>query len=117
MYCKNCRAEVKVEGSKFCLHCGDQLSESSQTIEPEDRPHKRLLSLDFFKGLTILLMVFVNTVGQFTYTPAWTKHAVDFGLTYVDLIAPFFVFMMALNFKSSFQRRMAELPKLKAYFV
>lgn len=115
MYCKNCRAEVKIENSKFCLHCGNQLSESSQTIETEYRAHKRLLSLDFFKGLTILHMVFVNTVGQFTYTPSWTKHAVDFGLTYVDLVAPFFIFMMALNYKSSFLRRMKELPKLKAY--
>jgi len=115
MYCKNCRAEVKIDGSKFCIQCGALLSEASQTIEGENKPRSRLLSLDFFKGLTILLMVFVNTVGQFTYTPSWTKHAVDFGLTYVDLVAPFFVFMMALNYKSSFLRRMEELPKLKAY--
>jgi predicted acyltransferase len=115
MYCKNCRAEIKIEGSKFCIQCGNTLSESSQAIEINGKPSKRLLSLDFFKGLTILLMVFVNMVGQFTYTPSWSKHAVDFGLTYVDLIAPFFVFMMALNYKSSFLRRMKELPKLKAY--
>ena len=115
MYCKNCRAEVKIENSKFCLHCGVMLSESSQNIETEDQTHKRLLSLDFFKGLTILLMVFVNSIAQFTYTPAWTKHAGDFGLTYVDLIAPFFIFMMALNYKSSFRRRLETSDAKKVY--
>ena len=91
------------------------MTESSQNVESEDITHERLLSLDFFKGLTILLMVFVNSINQFTNTPAWTKHAVDFGLTYVDLIAPFFIFMMALNYKSSFQRRLKASDESKVY--
>jgi len=76
---------------------------------------KRLLSIDVFKGLTIALMVFVNSVQLFDNVPAWTKHAGDYGLTYADLIAPFFVFMMALNFKTSFQRRLKEKGRSKTY--
>ena len=60
-------------------------------------------------------MVFVNSIAQFTYTPAWTKHAGDFGLTYVDLIAPFFIFMLALNYKSSFRRRLETSDAKKVY--
>jgi len=91
------------------------MTESNQNIEPEDNTPKRLLSLDLFKGITIILVVFVNTVGQFDSTPAWTRHAPDFGLTYVDLVAPFFVFMMALNYKSSFQRHLEATNRSKTY--
>ena len=82
-----------------------------------ESPHttNRLKSIDFFKGLTIILMVFVNTTRYFNNIPAWSKHAVDFGLTYVDLIAPFFIFMMALNFKSSFYRRLENKGRKQAY--
>jgi predicted acyltransferase len=91
------------------------MSESSHNVETGDKTRERLLSLDMYKGLTIILMVFVNSISQFTNTPAWTKHAVDFGLTYVDLIAPFFIFMMALNYKSSFKRRLEQPDKSKVY--
>ena len=75
----------------------------------------RLISIDFFKGITIILMVFVNTTAKYNNIPAWSKHAVDFGLTYVDLIAPFFIFMMALNFKSSFYRRLENKGRKQTY--
>ena len=59
---------------------------------------KRYLSIDVFRGLTIAVMVFVNTTGDFTDLPAWTHHAKDYGLTYVDLVAPFFIFAIALTY-------------------
>ena len=59
---------------------------------------KRFLSIDIFRGLTIAVMVFVNTVGDFTDMPDWTRHAKDYGLTYVDLVAPFFIFAIALTY-------------------
>jgi predicted acyltransferase len=84
-------------------------------VENKTEDKKRYLSIDVFKGLTILLMVFVNSVQLFDNVPAWTKHAGDYGLTYVDLIAPFFVFMMALNYKTSFLRRVDQGGRLKTY--
>ncbi len=57
----------------------------------------RYMSIDVFRGIVIVAMVFVNTLSEFNTTPAWSKHAIDFGLTYVDLVAPFFIFAIALN--------------------
>jgi len=76
---------------------------------------KRYLSIDVFKGLSVILMVFANAVGIYDNVPSWSKHAVDFGLTYVDVIAPFFVFMMALNFKISYKKRLETFGREKTY--
>ncbi|MFX1287709.1 MAG: DUF5009 domain-containing protein [Promethearchaeota archaeon] len=83
--------------------------EENLTIQP-----RRILSIDIFKGLTILLMVFVNSIHPYNDTPVWSKHAGDFGLTYVDLVAPFFVFMLALNLKISYKRRVEIFGKKRA---
>jgi predicted acyltransferase len=75
----------------------------------------RILSIDVFKGLSITLMTFVNSLAFFENVPAWTRHAGDYGITYVDLIAPFFIFMMALNFTLSFKKRLERFGRRKAY--
>ena len=75
----------------------------------------RILSIDVFKGLSITLMTFVNSLAFFENVPAWTRHAGDYGITYVDLIAPFFIFMMALNFTLSFKKRLESSGRKKAY--
>ena len=35
----------------------------------------RIASIDVFRGLTILLMIFVNDVAGVSNIPAWLKHA------------------------------------------
>lgn len=75
----------------------------------------RFISIDVFKGLAIALMVFVNTLTPFDMLPAWTHHAGEYGLTYVDLVAPFFIFMLALNFTVSFKRHLESSGRRKAY--
>ncbi len=80
------------------------------------KQNRRILSIDVFKGLTILLMVFLNTFHPYDDVPAWSKHAGEYGLTYVDLVAPFFVFMLALNMKISYKRRVARFGKKGAAF-
>jgi predicted acyltransferase len=64
-------------------------------IKPEK---KRYLSIDVFRGLTVAVMIFVNTTGEYMGLPAWSHHAKDYGLTYVDLVAPFFIFAIALTY-------------------
>ena len=76
--------------------------------------NKRILSIDVFKGLTILLMVFLNSFHPYDDVPAWTKHAGEYGLTYVDLVAPFFIFMLALNMNISYKRRVEKFGKKRA---
>jgi len=85
-----------------------------ETVESSDKLKIRFLSIDVFKGLTVILMMFVNTLANYENVPTWTKHAGDFGLTYVDLIAPFFVFMLALNMNISYQKRKEKFGRKKA---
>lgn len=65
----------------------------------------RIEFLDSARGLTVLLMIFINTVAPFTIIPAWTKHAADRGFTYVDAIAPTFMFIMGIGYDLSFSKR------------
>ncbi len=73
-------------------------------IETSSKKQKRILSIDVFRGFTILAMVLVNSIGSFKHTPSWSRHVIDYGLTYVDLVAPFFIFAIALTFKMSFEK-------------
>ena len=86
---------------------------SEEEVSPINQ-NRRILSIDVFKGLTILLMVFLNTFHPYNDVPMWSKHAGEFGLTYVDLVAPFFVFMLALNMKISYKRRGEKFGKKRA---
>ena len=54
----------------------------------------RLISLDVFRGLTILLMTVVNNPGSWSTIYAPLRHAEWHGCTPTDLVFPFFVFIM-----------------------
>jgi predicted acyltransferase len=60
----------------------------------------RVISIDVFRGLTIFLMIFVNTVtiAGVRNIPLWLKHApsdVD-GMTLPDIVFPFFLFVVGM---------------------
>jgi len=78
-------------------------------------PSKRISSLDQFRGFAILTMVLANYMGGVKLIPAWLKHAPDIGLTIIDLIAPFFIFAIALTFGLSFHRRVERDGALRTY--
>lgn len=61
---------------------------------------ERFLSLDVFRGLTVFLMILVNTPGPGAAPPAWMVHAPWFGFTLADLVFPSFLFAVgnALSF-------------------
>jgi predicted acyltransferase len=86
----------------------------TQQEENSTKTQERILSIDILKGLAVLLMVFVNSIQIYDDIPAWTKHAGDYGLTYVDLVAPFFVFMLSLNLNISYNRRVEKVGKKKS---
>ncbi len=75
----------------------------------------RIVSIDQFRGLAIILMVAANFLAGVHAIPAWFKHAPDIGLTVVDLIAPFFIFAIGLTYRPSFERRLARDGAGKTY--
>eukprot|EP01132_Coremiostelium_polycephalum_P000066 gene66-92_t len=62
-------------------------------------PHlqNRLLSLDFFRGLTVASMIVVNNPGSWQYMYAPLRHAAWHGCTPTDLIFPFFLFIVGVT--------------------
>ncbi len=65
----------------------------------------RNVSIDRYRGLIIILMVLVNFLYEVEWIPAWMKHAVPPGFTISDLIAPGFLFIIALSFPLSYRKR------------
>jgi predicted acyltransferase len=57
---------------------------------------ERLISLDVFRGLTILLMTIVNNPGDWGHVYAPLLHSDWHGCTPTDLVFPFFIFIMGV---------------------
>jgi len=58
----------------------------------------RVGSVDIFRGLDLLLMIFVNNVAEVTGLPWWTYHRGNVnGMTYVDMVFPAFLFLMGMS--------------------
>jgi len=60
-------------------------------------PQQRLLSLDFFRGLTVATMILVNNPGSWRYIYPPLKHAEWHGCTLTDLAFPFFLFIIGVS--------------------
>lgn len=57
----------------------------------------RLLSLDFFRGLTVAAMIMVNNPGSWSYVYPPLEHSKWNGCTPTDLIFPFFLFIVGVS--------------------
>ncbi|MBC8155472.1 MAG: DUF1624 domain-containing protein [Bacteroidetes bacterium] len=71
------------------------VSTTSPTL-PSSRP-ERLLSLDFFRGLTVAGMILVNNPGDWGHIYPPLEHAPWNGWTPTDLIFPFFLFIVGVS--------------------
>src|SRR3954462_6002860 len=67
---------------------------SPSIMQPEK---KRLLSLDFFRGLTVAAMILVNNPGDGDHVYAPLEHSKWNGCTPTDLVFPFFLFMVGVS--------------------
>lgn len=69
--------------------------------------HRRLVSLDIFRGATIAFMIVVNSqTSEEAYWPL--RHASWNGWTPTDLVFPFFLFIVGVSLVLSFQSRLAQ---------
>jgi predicted acyltransferase len=78
--------------------------------EGNEMPHSRDLSLDAFRGLTVLLMVIVNIQGNGDEAYAALKHAEWNGLTLADLVFPWFLFIVGLSVPLALDRVHSKSP-------
>ena len=68
----------------------------------------RLACLDAFRGLDILIMIFVNYIAGMRASPSWLQHAADGADTYTitDLVFPGFLFIVGVAIPLALQKRM-----------
>jgi predicted acyltransferase len=74
-------------------------------MSPPSSPTARVASVDAMRGLTILLMVFVNDLGH--AAPAWMHHIEPSnadGMTLADLVFPWFLFIVGVSVPLALER-------------
>ncbi len=67
----------------------------------------RIRSIDAFRAVTMLLMIFVNDMDSMQHIPKWIQHAdeTDDALGFADIIFPAFLFIVGLSIPFAFQKR------------
>jgi predicted acyltransferase len=80
------------------------LSMNDSVAAESSRAGHRLLSLDAFRGLTILAMILVNDPGSWEHIYWPLEHAKWFGWTPTDLVFPFFLFIVGTSLAYSLRR-------------
>ncbi|WP_394974465.1 acyltransferase family protein [uncultured Croceitalea sp.] len=65
----------------------------------------RILSVDIFRGMTIVLMILVNTPGTWSNVYAPFLHAKWHGYTPTDLVFPFFLFIVGTSIVFAYQNK------------
>lgn len=64
---------------------------------------KRIVALDAFRGITVAMMILVNTPGSWAYIYPPLDHAKWHGCTPTDLVFPFFLFIVGTAMWFSFK--------------
>jgi len=79
----------------------------------------RIVSIDIFRGLTMAVMIFVNQLSDVRGLPWWTyhAHAQEDVMTYVDMVFPFFLFIVGMSMPLSVAQRLKRNPSLAALWL
>src|ERR1044072_9094342 len=68
----------------------------------------RILSIDAFRGITILVMIFVNELAGVRDIPQWMKHMsrdAD-AMSFVDVVFPAFLFIVGMSIPFAISQRL-----------
>ena len=79
--------------------------------------NRRIITIDILRGITIFAMILCANIGYFSDLPAWMFHAQTPpptyafnpdvpGITWVDLVFPFFLFTMGAAFPLAMRKRL-----------
>lgn len=81
------------------MHSTTQAAEATTHTQPlaEASQPGRLVSLDVFRGLTVMAMILVNNPGDWGHIYPPLEHARWHGCTPTDLIFPFFLFIVGVS--------------------
>ena len=79
-------------------------------------PTSRIASIDVFRGLTMMVMIFVNDLAGVHGLPWWTYHAhmQQDAMTYVDMVFPFFLFIVGMSMPIAIAGRLKRNPSYVA---
>lgn len=79
----------------------------------------RVTSIDIFRGLTMAVMIFVNQLSSVPGLPWWTyhAHADEDVMTYVDMVFPFFLFIVGMSLPISIAQRLKRHPSLPGLWL
>ncbi len=78
---------------------------------------ERILSVDIFRGATIVLMILVNTPGTWSAVYAPFLHADWHGYTPTDLVFPFFLFIVGTSIALSYKNKAADSSTYKKIII
>ena len=74
-----------------------EIPTSSAPPIPASAAQTRLQSLDVLRGITIVLMILVNTSGDLAHSYRLLVHAAWNGLTFADVVFPCFLFIVGIS--------------------
>jgi len=79
----------------------------------------RIASIDIFRGLTVLVMIFVNDLSSVHGLPWWTYHALanQDAMTYVDMVFPFFLFIVGMSIPLAVTQRLRKNPSFASLWL
>ncbi len=71
---------------------------------------QRILSIDALRGITILVMIFVNELAGVQGIPVWMKHmpADADAMTFVDMVFPAFLFIVGMSIPFAISNRLSK---------
>lgn len=71
---------------------------------------QRILSIDALRGITILVMIFVNELAGVEHVPDWMKHmpADADAMTFVDVVFPAFLFIVGMSIPFAINNRISK---------
>lgn len=77
----------------------------------------RVISVDIFRGLTIVLMILVNTPGTWSSVYAPFLHAEWHGYTPTDMVFPFFLFIVGTSIAFAYKNKKGTISTYKKISV